>query len=145
MDIYEKINSLIKQKGFSKKEFAQRLILLEPKSHRTGEVMSIQSVYTYLSGKTVITADIIPYICEVLNIPEQLLFDTSSHTKELLLKNLFQSPSSKEELLIKEIILNSTSTEINLKFMELLSYAPKPMIDKIRNSLIEIKKITTNL
>ena len=142
MQIHEKINFLLKERNMSKKEFAYQLIALEPKSHRTGEVMSLPSVYTYLSGKTVITADLIPYICEVLHIPEQILFDTSPETKELLLKTLFQNPSPKEERLIISLLLNSRLTILPHDFLELLQYAPKPMIDKIQKSLQEIKEIT---
>ncbi len=37
MEVYERINSLLKQKHLTKREFAKRLRDLEPKLHSTGE------------------------------------------------------------------------------------------------------------
>ena len=74
MEVYEQINLIIEEKNLTKKEFAQRLLALEPRSKRTGETMSEKAVYAYLSGKSVINADLIPYIAEALDIPEQALF-----------------------------------------------------------------------
>ena len=54
MELYNKINLILKEKKLTKKEFAKRLVALEPKSSRTGEIISEKIVYFYLSGKTVI-------------------------------------------------------------------------------------------
>ena len=78
MEVFEIINHILEEKHMTKREFAQRLIALEPKSNRTGEVISENIVYAYLSGKTAIKSFLIPYIADVLGVPEQLLFEENT-------------------------------------------------------------------
>ena len=74
MDIVDKINYLLKEQGLTKKEFAHKLQLLEPRLRSTGNVPKEQTIYGYLNGKREIKIELIPYIAEVLNISEQELF-----------------------------------------------------------------------
>jgi len=75
MEVYEKINYLLLEKSISKKEFADKLISLSPKLKATGTIPSLQTIYRYLNGQREIKIELIPYIAEVLNIPEQELFE----------------------------------------------------------------------
>ena len=43
MEVWEKINYLLVEKGISKKDFVDKLIALEPKLKQTGEIPSIQT------------------------------------------------------------------------------------------------------
>ena len=113
MDIVEKINYLIKEKGLTKKEFATRLQALEPKLKSTGNIPNLQTIYGYLNGKRELKVELIPYIADVLNVPEQELFSS-----KLEFINDYDIRYSKE------------SREI----LELLNYAPK----KLKSDIIEI-------
>ncbi|PUE67664.1 hypothetical protein [Arcobacter lacus] len=88
MEIYEKINLLLKEKSLNKKNFAIKLIALEPKLKSTGEIPTIKAIYAYLSGDIALKVELLPYIAEVLEIPEQILFDDSSRTRKIYLKHI---------------------------------------------------------
>ncbi len=75
MQVREKINYLLAEKGMTKREFAKALLTLEPKLNATGKPPSESTIYGYLNGGREIKIELIPYIAEVLNIPEQELFE----------------------------------------------------------------------
>ncbi len=97
MEVYEKINLYLKDRKISKKEFAKRLIQLEVKLKNTGEVPSENTIYAYLNGRIGIKIELIPYIAEVLQIPEQLLFDDSIRSRKIYLKYILSSITAKEK------------------------------------------------
>jgi len=116
MEIYERINELLIIKKMTKREFARKLINLQPISNRTGEVISESIIYSYLSGDTAIKAYLIPYISDVLNVSIECLFKD-----------------------VKASELEENNLHRNI--IELIPYAPEPMLLKIRRALDEIKKI----
>jgi len=61
MDIIQKINYLLAEKGLSKKEFIHKLQALEPRLKSTGKAPSLQTIYGYLNGKRELKVEIIPY------------------------------------------------------------------------------------
>lgn len=118
MDIIEKINYLIKEKGLSKKAFAESLQNLQPTLKSTGNPPNIQTIYGYLNGKRELKVELIPYIAEVLGVSEQELFSFDIEY----------------------------ATEYNIRYSEeirelidLLAYAPKITREEIRKLLLEIK------
>lgn len=158
MELYERINLILKEKELTKKEFAKKLVSLEPKSSRTGEIISEKIVYFYLSGKTVINPNLIPYIAEVLEITEQELFDSTSKTRKRCFKYFLQNAPKDEleyfsgfinskiqnnvNLNFGQIIMSSQTTNEKLeKFSELLKYAPNDFIDKVISKLEEYEKL----
>ncbi len=145
MEIFELINKILEEKKISKREFAQKLIALEPKSNRTGETISENIVYSCLSGHTAIKAYLIPYISDVLGVPEQVFFEENKKTRMRLLKYLLKNLSKEEENYIKIALNKNKNEDIQSEILELLKYAPQPMLVKIKNSLKEIKNITLNL
>jgi hypothetical protein len=78
MEVFEVINNILNENNMTKREFAQKLIALEPKSNQTGEIISENIVYSHLSGHTAIKTYLIPYISDVLGIPEQFLFEENN-------------------------------------------------------------------
>lgn len=118
MDIIDKINYLIKEKELQKKEFTYRLQLLEPKLKSTGNVPSEQTIYGYLNGKRELKVELIPYIAEVLNVTEQELF--SSDLEYATHYNIRYSKDARE-------------------ILDLLPYAPRSMIEHIKESLQKFK------
>ena len=123
MDIIEKINYLIREKNMSKKEFAEVLQHLEPKLKSTGNTPNIQTIYGYLNGKRELKVELIPYIAEVLGISEQELFGF-----DIEYASSYNIRYSSE---VREII-------------DLLSYAPKPIREEIRDLLKEVKQLSHN-
>ena len=91
MELYEKINLLLKEKNLNKKNFALKLIELDPKLKSTGEIPTVKAIYGYLSGDIALKIELIPYIAEVLEIPEQFLFDDSSRARKIFLKHILKS------------------------------------------------------
>ena len=82
METFERINQLLKINKMSKKEFSKKVLELEPKLKNTGEIPSLNTIYAYLNGRIGIKIELIPYIAEILGVPEQLLFDDSPHTRK---------------------------------------------------------------
>ncbi len=148
MKVYEKINLYLKDKKLSKKEFAKRLIGLEVKLVNTGEIPSENTIYAYLNGRIGIKIELIPYIAEVLNIPEQLLFDDSSRIRKIYLKHILDSISSEEiELLKSRLCDNKIVSDIIpkdrlFKIQDLLLYAPEIFLSELEITLSEYKDLT---
>src|SRR5574344_1349844 len=122
MEMHERINLLLKEKNLSKKEFAIKLRNLEPKLNNTLEIPSEKSIYAYLNGRVSIRIELIPYIAEVLEIPEQFLFDDSSRARKIFLKH----------------ILKDRFHTIN----DLLVYAPEIFLENLENTLKNYKDLT---
>jgi len=118
VDIIEKINFLLEEKGISKKEFADKLRKLEPKLKGTGEIPSEQTIYRYLNESRELKVELIPFIAEVLEVNEQELF-----TFDIEYACNYNYRQSKE---IREII-------------ELLQYAPTAIIVYIKEQLLKYK------
>lgn len=142
MEIFEAINAILLKKNISKREFAQKLIALEPKSNRTGEIISETIIYSYLSGKTAIKAYLLPYISDVLGIPEQFLFNEDQKSRMKTLRHICQNLSSGEKLYLESIMLKYNESTLEPQVAHLLKYAPQPFLEKIKDSLQEIKNIT---
>ena len=110
MEVYEKINEILKITIYQK-AFSLKLIELEPKLRNTGEVPTINALYSYLSGDVSLRVELIPYIAEVLDIPEQILFDDSNRARMKILKYIIEDINSQErnflisKLNIKEKIM----------------------------------------
>ena len=154
--IYENINKLIKQKGLTKKEFATKLIALQPNVNRIGETPSLSAIYAYLNGSSSIKADLIPYIAEVLGVTEQEIFDNSKQARKKCFKYFIEN-ATQEELEYFNKFINSQINNIHINYGKivmnsnenelgkLLQYAPKPLIDKLTKKLKEIKNFIDSL
>jgi len=148
MEVYEIINLHLRENKLTKKDFAQKLRNLEPKLRNTNEIPSEKSIYAYLTGRIGIKIELIPYIAEVLNIPEQLLFDDSSRTRKIYLKHIVDSISAEEiELLKSKLCEKNTSSnkmpkDIYFKIQDLLIYAPEMFLNELKNTLKEYKDLT---
>jgi transcriptional regulator with XRE-family HTH domain len=159
MEIHERINQILKKRKMTKKEFAKKLVLLEPKSSRTGEIISEKVVYFYLSGQTVINPNLIPYIAEALDVTEQELFDTTQKTRKRCFK-YFVENADKNELEYFNSFINSQITHnVNInyghiimntktqndkidEFVSLLEFAPSNFLDRAIVRLREYKKLS---
>lgn len=118
MEVFEKINYLIEEKGLSKKKFTDIFLSLEPRLRTTGSPPSVASVYSYLSGKREIKVELIPYIAEALEVKEQELFEFNiEYSSE------FNRNQSKE---IREII-------------DLLKYLPSNKLRELKEVLLKYK------
>jgi len=120
MEVFEKINYIMKEKNILKKNFVKSLLTLEPKLNSTGNTPTEQTIYRYLNGQRELKVELIPYIAEVLEVDEQELFrfDIEYATE-------YNIRYSKE---VREIL-------------DLLQYAPKISIENIKKQLLEYKKL----
>ncbi|OIP54213.1 MAG: hypothetical protein AUK54_06915 [Helicobacteraceae bacterium CG2_30_36_10] len=147
MEIYEKINQYLIEKKMSKKEFSLRLIALEPQLKSTGEKPTLKAMYAYLSGDVALKIELIPYIAEVLNIPEQLLFDDSARARKTFLKYITESISSEEKEFLKARVCGEKATQSVPKdrfytIQDLLIYAPDMFLNELERTLKEYKDLT---
>lgn len=157
MEVFEKVNSIIKAKGLTKRAFSNLIQGLEPKLRITGEIPSENTIYTYLSGRVTIPIELIPYIAEALDITEQELFDTSSKTRKRCFKYFLQNASKEEleyfryfiETQMKNnlglsydtMIMNTHTTDEKItRFVE-LPFAPSGFIDKVLAKLSEYEQL----
>ena len=120
MNVADKINFLLAEKNITKRDFATKLLSLEPRLERTGKPPSESTIYGYLNGGREIKIELVPYIAEVLNISEQELF-----SDEIEYSNNYNHRYSKEA---REIL-------------DLLQYAPKGAIEEIKAYLLKYKSV----
>ena len=160
MDIHEKINAIIQKKRLTKREFAKRLVQLEPRLKSTGNAPTEKTIYGYLSGRISINIELISYIADVLDITEQELFDNTLKSKIKFLKYIISHTTEKEQEYIRKCIdsefleklykkadiSQSTKETIKLdldenlrKLIPLLHFAPKIMIQQLIEKLETIK------
>ena len=148
MEMHERINLLLKEKNLSKKEFAIKLRNLEPKLNNTLEIPSEKSIYAYLNGRVSIRIELIPYIAEVLEIPEQFLFDDSSRARKIFLKHILKDISNEEKELLKSKICPEQNQKIDISkdrfhnINDLLVYAPEIFLENLENTLKNYKDLT---
>lgn len=118
VEVWEKINYLLEEKEMPKQKFVSNLISLSPTLKATGNIPSTQTIYRYLNGKRELKIELIPYIAEVLNVTEQELFSTDlEYATEY---NIRYSKDARE-------------------ILDLLPYAPRSMIEHIKESLQKFK------
>ena len=149
----------IKQKGMTKKEFAQKLIDLKPTVSRIGEVPSISAIYSYLNGRINIPIELISYVSEILDVTEQELFDTSSKTRKKCFKYFLQNASKEELEYFNNFINTQINNNININYgnvimnsksqnekmeelINLLEYAPNIFVDNVLEKLHNFKKLS---
>jgi transcriptional regulator with XRE-family HTH domain len=113
VELYERINEVLKEKKVSKKKFIDTFIALEPKLKSTGEIPLHTSVYAYLNGARELKVELIPYIAEALGITEQELFNDSEYTRLSYLKHIIKNPTQKELNLLKNCL---TKDNQNVEF-----------------------------
>ncbi|MCI0500842.1 MAG: hypothetical protein L0Y61_03755 [Epsilonproteobacteria bacterium] len=148
MEVYEKINLLLKEYQISKKDFAIKLRAIEPKLKSTFEIPSEKTIYAYLNGRIGLKIELIPYIAEVLQIPEQLLFDDSSRTRKIYLNHLLKNITSEESELLKSRLCDEQQSISTVpkdrmhKIQDLLEYAPEMFLQQLENTLKEYKDLT---
>ena len=148
MEVYEIINLRLQENKMSKKEFAIKLRNLEPKLNSTFEIPSEKSIYAYLNGRIGIKIELISYIAEVLEIPEQLLFDDSSRARKTYLKHILQNASSEEKELIKSKVCSEQTSKIYIPkdrfhaIQDLLVYAPEIFLENLESTLKNYKDLT---
>jgi transcriptional regulator with XRE-family HTH domain len=153
MQIYENINRLLHDKKVSKRDFVQQLINLNPNLKRTGEVPSVKTIYKYLNGSLSIPIELVSYMAEALNVPEQEIFRENSEKDYRYLRLLIENASTND--LEKMRIFFDTSMKLkNLqssqfecrskqieKLLSLLPYAPPILVDEVIDKLEEIKSL----
>jgi transcriptional regulator with XRE-family HTH domain len=146
MEVYEKINRYLKAKKMTKKEFALRLLGLEAKLKNTGSTPSENTIYAYLNGRIGIKIELIPYIAEVLDVPEQFLFDDSSRARKIFLKTISESMTLTEKELLRSSICEEgkilNQKERFYKIQDLLIYAPGIFLQKLEAALMDYKELT---
>jgi transcriptional regulator with XRE-family HTH domain len=153
MEVYEKINEILREKKITKKDFSIKLRSLEPKLRNTGEVPSEKAIYSYLNGQIGLKLELIPYIAEALDIPEQVLFDDSSRARAKYIKHISNNMTLSEENMLKaQICKDSNTSEANnddnyryKEIIDLLDYAPTPFLKKLKKSLDDFKAITDKM
>jgi transcriptional regulator with XRE-family HTH domain len=165
MEVYEKINTILKQKKMTKRDFAKILRDLEPRLKSTDLPPLETTIYKYLNGQVSIPIEIITYIAEALDITEQELFDDSLKTKIKYVKHISKDSDAKEIEYLNKFVnsnisnfIQSNNSEINIhnennylsdnkkiqKLISLLVYAPEVMLDNIIDKLEEIEKISSS-
>ena len=153
MEVYERINLLLKEKNMSKKVFATKLRNLEPTLKSTFESPSEKSIYAYLNGRVGIKIELIPFIAEILDVPEQILFDDSERARMRILKTICEDINSEEkEYLLKKLeVIKDTNKEpiipkdIFHSINDLLIYAPEPFLRNMESALKDYKALTDKL
>ena len=101
MNITEKINNIINEKGLTRKYFVNQLILLNPILKSTGETPSSSTIYGYLNGNREVKIELLPYIAKVLDVSIAELFDENQKNRIKILQNILKSPTLEEKKLLE--------------------------------------------
>ena len=101
MNITEKINNIIDEKGLTRKHFVNQLILLNPILKSTGETPSSSTIYGYLNGNREVKIELLPYIAKVLDVSIADLFDETEKNRIKILQNILKSPTLEEKKLLE--------------------------------------------
>ncbi|RLA82705.1 MAG: hypothetical protein DRG78_06440 [Epsilonproteobacteria bacterium] len=131
MEVYEKINLLIKEQGITKKEFSNKLRAIEPKLKTTGEPPSEKTVYGYLSGYTSISIELIPYIAEALRVTEQELFLTTYEKRIDFYKTMVATATKDEIDMIKQRLKIKDNFENIIEPNQDIENLINPLISKL--------------
>jgi hypothetical protein len=120
MKVAQRINEILKEKNISKRELAKRLINLDMKASRTGEIPTESSIYGYLNGNIEIKADMLPFIADALGVFEQEFFCDDKNQNDKILKRLY------------------SDNELSCKYkdiIELLEYLSPKSLEILKGSL----------
>ena len=120
MKVTQRINEILKEKNISKRELAKRLINLDMKASRTGEIPTESSIYAYLNGNIEIKADMLPFIADALGVFEQEFFCNAKNQNDTILKRLYND------------------NELSCKYkdiIELLEYLSPKSLEILKSSL----------
>ena len=101
LNITEKINNIIDEKGLTRKYFVNQLILLNPILKSTGETPSSSTIYGYLNGNREVKIELLPYIAKVLDVSIAELFDENQKNRIKILQNILKSPTLEEKKLLE--------------------------------------------
>mgnify|MGYP000980699398 FL=1 len=132
MQIYERINQILKNKGLKKKDFLNRFLSLNPTLKSSGEGPSIPSIYNYLSGNREIKAELIPFIAKALEVSEQELFLDDDNSADLL-KGLLNRQGQSSAL--------NRKNQLIMELLSLCEYASEPLLERILGVLEKNKEI----
>ena len=125
MKVVQRINEILQEKNISKRELAKRLINLDMKASRTGEIPTESSIYAYLNGNIEIKADMLPFIANALGVFEQDFFSDDKRQNDKILKRLYGDD------------------ELNYKYrdiIELLEYLSPKSLEILKGSLEQNKQ-----
>ncbi len=160
MEVFEKVNLIIKKQKITKRAFSNILRSLEPKLKITGEIPSENTIYSYLTGRISIPIELIPYIADALNITEQELFDITRKSRKKCFKYFIESAEIEELEQFNSFITSKITNNANInygkilmtsgtltddkieKFMNLLEFAPQNFLDRVIKKLDEYRKIS---
>lgn len=120
MKVAQRINEILKEKNISKRELAKRLINLDMKASRTGEIPTESSIYAYLNGNIEIKADMLPFVADALGVFEQEFFCNDKKQNDKILKRLY------------------SDNELSYKYkdiIELLEYLSPKSLEILKGSL----------
>lgn len=161
MEVFERINCILKDKNLSKREFSKKLRDLEPRLNSTGEIPSEKTIYKYLNGTIAIKIELIPYIAETLQVTEQELFTEDKKSRKKFFQQMIKTSTSEEiEILKNKFNLKYTKTtlvkepkstynnkkpSLEEELISLLPYAPKPLLENFINKLKEIKEFNESI
>lgn len=153
MNITEKINNIIDEKGLTRKYFVNQLILLNPILKSTGETPSSSTIYGYLNGNREVKIELLPYIAKVLDVSIAELFDENQKNRIKILQNILESPSTEEQKLLenyykfeKKINNQKLQNEINYNLhkyiFDILPFAPEKFLYTLIDILESFKDST---
>lgn len=151
MEIYEKINALLKEKKIKKKELARIIINSNYHLKSTGEVPSEKTIYAYLCGKNSLRIELLPLIAEALNISVGELFPETDKSRLRCLEYILSDPKPQELKLIRHY-LSEAQDEHSFKgnnhantykhVQSLLPYASEVFIKKLIDTLESFRDAT---
>jgi transcriptional regulator with XRE-family HTH domain len=153
LDLSYKINLFLKEKGMSKKFFAEKLIALEPILKSTREVPSASTIYGYLNGSREIKAELLPYIAKVLDVGISELFEDNKKDRLKILQNILENPSQEEQKLLENYfkfeeklsnqkLQNDTNYHLYNYILQMLPYASEKFLYTLIDLLESYKDST---
>lgn len=153
LNIIEKINEIINEKGLTRKYFVNQLISLNPILKTTNEVPSSSTVYGYLNGNREIKIELLPYIAKVLNVNISELFEEEKLQRIQVLQNILKSPTKEEQKILEQFFklenkMNNQKLQNNVNYhlynyiLEILPYSSEKFLYTLIDVLESFKDST---
>jgi transcriptional regulator with XRE-family HTH domain len=153
LNITDKINSIINEKGMTRKHFIKELLLLNPILKTTKETPSSSTIYGYLNGSREVKTELIPYIAKVLDVGISELFEDNKKDRVKILQNILENPSQEEQKLLENYfkfeeklnnqkLQNDTNYHLYNYILQMLPYASEKFLYTLIDLLESYKDST---
>jgi len=126
MEVYERINVLLKEKNMKKRDLAQAITRANFQLKSTGDAPSEKALYAYLSGKNSLRVELLPAIAEALGVSICELYGVCERDRQRILEHILNNPTAQES---KQILQHGTASAAHAAKEGINTYAYRAVME----------------